>query len=377
MSEDRSSGGALAVGGIGCLGISVVASALLIPSLLMSVVTGGLAQQEALNDGSACSSSISASGGQSPKIPQEYAVAVKSAAKVSGLPESIVAAQIQQESEWDPKAGSPVGARGLAQFIPSSWQTYGNGKDIEDPIASLEAYGRYMRDLKVMMEPLAKGDTNKLVQLTLAAYNAGPGAVQAAKGVPPFAETQAYVKKITGGAQVNFTDDCSTVAGQEWNGDLGKGEWTSPLPNSKVMSHYGPRNVAGLPAWAQQHVGVDLATRSFSYTPGGVVIAPTDVTVIGFLPKDGCVEVQQKASPGFVFLFCHMGTIKVQKGQQLKRGTVIGVEGNHGESVGGRIVTHLHFEIYKPGPGMHYPYDGTNINPEPILKAKGALPGNW
>ena len=378
MSENNGSRGALTVGGIGCLGLGSVAAAsiLLIPSLLVSVITGGIKQQEALNG--ACPPSMTADGGNIVRIPKEYAAAVKSAAKVSGLPESIVAAQIQQESNWDPKAGSPAGARGIAQFIPSTWSAYGHGKDVEDPIAALDAYGRYMRDLKKMMEPLAKGDANTLVQLTLAAYNAGPGAVQDAQGVPPFAETQAYVTKITGSAQVNFTQDCSTVAGQDWNGDLGKGEWTNPLPNSKVMSHYGPRNVPGLDGWAQDHVGVDLATRSFSYEPGGPVVAPTAMTVTGYLQKDACVLAKQNGAPGFSFAFCHLARVDVKKGQVLKRGTVIGIEGNVAGSLSSRVATHLHFEIYDPStpiPGT--PYNKHNINPEPILRAKGALPGNW
>lgn len=121
MSENNGSRVGLTVGGVGCLALGSVAAVaiLLIPSLLVSIITGGITQQEALNG--ACSPSMTADGGNTVRIPKEYAAAVKSAAKVSGLPESIVAAQIQQESNWDPKAGSPAGARGIAQFIPSTW----------------------------------------------------------------------------------------------------------------------------------------------------------------------------------------------------------------------------------------------------------------
>ena len=96
------------------------------------------------------------------------------------------------------------------------------------------------------------------MQLTLAAYNAGPGAVQQYKGIPPYQETQKYVSAILDSAQSGFSMDCKApTGGKPWDGDLGDGEWTTPLPGGVFTSGYGKREVIGLPAWAQDHVGVD------------------------------------------------------------------------------------------------------------------------
>lgn len=84
-----------------------------------------------------------------------------------------LAAQCLQESQLNPSATSHSGARGLCQFMPSAWDTWGNGKDINDPRANIEAAHRYMQWL------LAKtgGDFDK----ALAAYNSGLGNLRRAE----------------------------------------------------------------------------------------------------------------------------------------------------------------------------------------------------
>ena len=305
-------------------------------------------------------------------VPNGWGPLVEDAAKTAGLPVSVVAAQLKAESNWDPKAGSSAGAQGIAQFMPDTWAQYGDGGDVTDPEDAIPAYGRYMAALKEEVEPLADGDADELVRLTLAAYNAGPGAVAQHKGVPPFAETQKYVTKILGGGQVEFSADCKVPTGaKEWDGDLGDGEWTTPLPGGKFTSGYGRRNVSGLPDWAQEHVGVDIATPGPGSGPGGPVIAPTDLRITGFNDTDGCVIAKENGEdPDFGFAFCHLNSWDVKKGQKLSRGDVIGVEGNRGQF---GMATHLHIEIYKPSaPDVVFPYEGYNIDPEPILREKGA-----
>lgn len=311
-------------------------------------------------------------------VPEEYKEPIKKAAKTAGLPESTVAAQIKAESNFDKNAGSPAGAQGPAQFLPTTFAKYSNG-DIHNVEDSMDAYGKYMANLKKIVEPYADNDPNKLIRLTLAAYNAGPGNVTQYKDVPPFPETKNYVEKITNGAQMKFSEGCQQVAGAKaWNGDLGKGEWTNPLPNGQFTSGFGGRSVPGLPAWAQQHVGLDLATGS-GYGPQGTVIAPTDLRVTGIYSKDGCVLTTMTAEPKFRMAFCHMDNYTVKTGDEIKKGTEMGRESNHAESVGTKVISHLHFEIHKPGDdytnSSFNPYDGTAINPEPILKEKGAFPG--
>ena len=112
---------------------------------------------------------------------------------------SVAAAQLKQESQWNPNAGSSAGAQGIAQFMPDTWAAYGEGGDVTDPEDAIPAYGRYMAALKEEVEPLADGDADQLVRLTLAAYNAGPGAVTKHRGIPPYRETRNYVRIIAGG----------------------------------------------------------------------------------------------------------------------------------------------------------------------------------
>ncbi|WP_198359143.1 C40 family peptidase [Streptomyces fildesensis] len=113
----------------------------------------------------------------------------------------VIAAQIEAESNWDPRAVSGVGAEGMSQFMPGTWATYGVDADKDgkaDPFTPADAImtqGRY--DCQLAKEISGyKGVTGDPTELMLAGYNAGPGAVQQAHGIPPFPETQQYVKRI-------------------------------------------------------------------------------------------------------------------------------------------------------------------------------------
>src|SRR5699024_12648277 len=126
--------------------------------------------------------------GEGCAVPMEYGQWVQDAADDAGLPYEIVAALLYTESGWDPNASSRVGAGGLGQFMDYTWAEYGNGQDRFDPQASIEASGRYLRDLQNMVDDVATTDQEQ-IEYTLAAYNAGPGAVQQYGGIPPYPET--------------------------------------------------------------------------------------------------------------------------------------------------------------------------------------------
>ncbi len=122
------------------------------------------------------------------KYKGKYLGSAKSLAAKHGVPEDLFLRLVQQESGWNPGAISPKGAHGLAQLMPETAALL--GVDPGDPLQNLEGGARYLR---MMYERYG----NWL--LALAAYNAGPGAVDQHNGVPPYAETMNYVKVVFGG----------------------------------------------------------------------------------------------------------------------------------------------------------------------------------
>jgi soluble lytic murein transglycosylase-like protein len=108
------------------------------------------------------------------------------AADKYGLPRWLVRSVMKNESGFQLQAVSPKGAIGLMQLMPGTAQTL--GADASDPAQNADAGARYLRDL------LEKYDG--ALWHALAAYNAGPGAVQKYRGIPPYAETLRYINRI-------------------------------------------------------------------------------------------------------------------------------------------------------------------------------------
>lgn len=127
------------------------------------------------------------------KVPNGWGPAVAAAAKKAGIPGPVLAAQLEAESHWNPRAESPKGAQGLAQFTPDAWASHGSG-DPFNPNDAIAAQGRLMGDLVKRAE--ASGIKQNRVELALAGYNAGFGNVTKYKGVPPFPETKGYLQTI-------------------------------------------------------------------------------------------------------------------------------------------------------------------------------------
>lgn len=287
-------------------------------------------------------------------VPNGWAGELQAAASVAGIDPAMAAAQLQTESAWNPNAiGPPTRfgtAKGLAQFIDSTFSMYGSGS-VFDPVQAIRAYGAYMAQLMQDMQPLADSSGAKVVELAMAAYNAGPGAVQQYGGVPPYPETQNYIVKIKERA-ATYAADCG-------------GQWTHPLPGAVLTSPYGQR-------WGVLHAGIDLATPR-GQAPGiEVAVTAMTITYAGCRSDGyGCSVVATAADgTGYAFRYGHIasGTIRVQAGQTVPRGTELGTMGNTGDSQG----AHLHFEIYLPGaPEGAYASSGMSTNPIPILAEHG------
>ncbi|HEX9180678.1 MAG TPA: lytic transglycosylase domain-containing protein [Burkholderiales bacterium] len=119
---------------------------------------------------------------------ERYAPLVAQAAADTGLPEDLLHAVIQAESNYNHLAVSSKGATGLMQLMPETARQYGVA-DAREPGANLMGGARYLRDLLDQF--------NNDLPVALAAYNAGPKAVQkSGNAIPPYAETRRYVPKV-------------------------------------------------------------------------------------------------------------------------------------------------------------------------------------
>jgi len=116
-----------------------------------------------------------------------YHELVAAAASRYGVDAELITSVMEVESHFDPKAISPKNARGLMQLLPETATRLGV-TNIFDPQQNIEAGTRYLKELL----QLYKND----LTLTLAAYNAGPDKVQKYGDVPPYRETQSYVKQV-------------------------------------------------------------------------------------------------------------------------------------------------------------------------------------
>jgi soluble lytic murein transglycosylase-like protein len=121
-----------------------------------------------------------------PQVPDAMRAPLQAAAAHYKVSPDLLAALVWQESRWHAQAVSPKGALGLAQLMPATARTL--AVDAHDPAANLEGGAHYLRT----MLDLFDGD----VERALAAYNAGPGRVLRAGGLPRIAETRTYVSTI-------------------------------------------------------------------------------------------------------------------------------------------------------------------------------------
>jgi len=131
---------------------------------------------------------LAGSGGLPSFVPSEFRAPLLRAATRWNVSAALLSAQLMAESNFDPYAGSPAGAQGIAQFMPSTAAAYGL-RDPYDPEEAIDAQAHLMSDLlRQFGSP----------QFALAAYNAGPAPVEACDCIPAYPETRAYVTRILG-----------------------------------------------------------------------------------------------------------------------------------------------------------------------------------
>ena len=235
----------------------------------------------------------SPSGGQlSTAVPQRYRGLVNAAASSTGLPQQVIAAQIDDESGWNPQAVSPTGAEGIAQFEPGTWKTWGKGSPFS-PDAAFPAYSRFMDSL------LSQYHGN--IRDALAAYNAGPGNISAGYG---------YADTILAAAG----EPAGAVAGKGTSGGTGgnlQDVYKNPLRDAQQLV---PERV---------DMGVDYSARGPIYALG-----PGTITNVYNSGWPGGTFISERLSKGpaagrYVYSAENI-TPSVQVGQQVTADTQIG-----------------------------------------------------
>lgn len=247
-------------------------------------------------------------------IPAELVPLITAAANNAGcaaVTPSLLAAQLAQESGFNATARSPVGAMGIAQFMPATWATWGHGGNVFDPKDAIPAAAKYDCAVAAAVAAVAGPDPR---QTMLAAYNAGPAAVLAFAGIPPFTETQNYVRTILAQASV-YGDDLSggTVVDPAviapviafMRAQVGKAYvWGATGPNAWDCS--------SLVQAAYATIGVTMHRTTFEQIGDGEQVSGTDMQpgdLLFIAGSDGT-----DAQPGHVGMYVGNGQVIDAKG---------------------------------------------------------------
>lgn len=240
-------------------------------------------------------------------VPAEYQADVSRAGKICPeISAAVIAVQIGKESSWQPQAKSQAGALGLAQFMPDTWKTEGkdgDGDGAADPMNAHDAIysqGHFMCSLAAQMKKLIDAGKVKgeVLNLALAAYNAGPGAVEEYGGIPPLTETQNYVQEIT----QKVAQAKSGGSGGSSGGDGSRGSKILATARSKLGKPY---------VWgaASDDVGYDCSGLvQVAYAAAGIELAHSSATQC----TAGSRVSQDQAQPGD--LVCWDGHVALYAG---------------------------------------------------------------
>lgn len=278
----------------------IVGALLVVPALTMSLMfaSGG--------GGKDGEEEKKADGTVPINVPAEYQADVSRAGKICPeISAAVIAVQIGKESSWQPQAKSSKGALGLAQFMPDTWKTEGkdgDGDGAADPMNAHDAIysqGHFMCSLAAQMKKLIDAGKVKgeVLNLALAAYNAGPGAVEEYGGIPPFTDTQNYVQQIT-----QKVAQAKSGGGGGSGGDGSRGSKILATARSKLGKPY---------VWgaASDDVGYDCSGLvQVAYAAAGIELAHSSATQC----TAGSRVSQDQAQPGD--LVCWDGHVALYAG---------------------------------------------------------------
>ncbi|MGB0388892.1 MAG: peptidoglycan DD-metalloendopeptidase family protein [Ardenticatenaceae bacterium] len=231
---------------------------------------------------------------------------IEQAASECGVETALIAAVMRQESVGEPSVCSKAGACGLMQLMPGT-AAHLNVQDRFDPMESTRGGACYLRQ---MLDRYGKLD------LALAGYNAGPGNVDKYGGVPPFPETQTYVRKVLAFYQQVGTSTSSNCCEWPVKGRITQQPWAS-------------------------HMALDIAA-----VVGTPILAADGGVVVGASwAGDYGNRVMIDHGNGLYTLYAHLSKFAVQEGHHVDAGQIIGQVGSTGRSTG----PHLHFEVRHHG----------------------------
>ena len=259
------------------------------------VIAGALLQ--AAGDSPALNAALSLS------VPTKYKAAIEAAGtRCPEVTPNLLAALLTQESGFNPTARSPVGAEGIAQFMPSTWENSGidgNGdgkRDVWDPEDAIPSAAKYLCSIADDVKNVP-GDKQSNM---LAAYNAGTGAVIKYGGVPPYKETQNYVRSISAladqpnkggkaGTAVTAQQGIAAVkAAQQMLGtpySWGGGDVSGPStgiccsPNGSSGDDIAGFDCSGLTLYAYEKVGIILPRTAAAQYAASEPVKPEDMQI--------------------------------------------------------------------------------------------------
>jgi murein DD-endopeptidase MepM/ murein hydrolase activator NlpD len=280
------------------------------------------------------------------RIPAEYAVLVNNAATAHAISAPWLAGLLQTESGWNPRAVSEAGALGLGQLMPETARQLGV-TDPFDPAQNIDGSARYLAE-----QYRSFGS----YELAAAAYNAGPGAVRRYGGIPPYAQTQAYVPRVKALAQQfgSAPDDAVLVC---VSSPIAAGPVIAGGVACPVGQPHDFSDTWGAPrSGGRTHKGVDIFADTgiplYAYTSGTIRLTSSPL---------GGVSLWVDGDTGDEYYYAHLSAYAdgMATGVRVNTGDLVGYVGQTGNAR--YTPPHLHWEVHPGG--------GAAVNPTPYARA--------